>query len=172
MLKLLGGLLIIGAGTMFGFYQSMQLSRRPRQIRELIHMLQRLETEIGYGSTPLSDALLASSKSLSEPVAALFRRAAEYLDQPTGMTTEACWRKAVVEGWRDTAMKAGEREVLLQLGHSLGITDREDQLKHLRLAVNHLLAEEEQAAEDQRKYAKMWKSLGALAGALIVILVY
>ncbi|GIP32262.1 stage III sporulation protein SpoIIIAB [Paenibacillus sp. J2TS4] len=172
MLKLLGALLILFAATMFGFYQSLQLSRRPKQIRELIQLLQRLETEIVYGSTPLSDALLSSCKPLSEPVAAMFRQAADHLNRPTGKTTEESWRKAIDGGWKDTAMKAAERDILHQLGCSLGITDKEDQLKHLRLAVNHLLAEEDNAAEDQKKYATMWKSLGALAGALIVILMY
>jgi hypothetical protein len=56
MLKFLGAVLVLFAGTMFGFFQALQYARRPRQIRELITALQRLETEIVYGYTPLPEA--------------------------------------------------------------------------------------------------------------------
>jgi stage III sporulation protein AB len=69
-------------------------------------------------------------------------------------------------------MKLPEQEVMLQLGHVLGLSDRSDQVKHLRLAVSQLQAEEVDAREEQRKYEKMWKSLGVLIGGLIVILMY
>jgi len=42
MLKLIGAICILFSGTMIGFYQALQLSRRPRQIRQLIQALQRL----------------------------------------------------------------------------------------------------------------------------------
>ena len=69
-------------------------------------------------------------------------------------------------------MKQAEQEVVLQLGSVLGVTDRSDQIKHLRLAISQLQAEETESREDQRRYEKMWKSLGVLIGALIVILMY
>ncbi len=59
-----------------------------------------------------------------------------------------------------------------QLGAKLGLTDRDDQVKHLRLAVNQLRGEEELAKDEQQRYERMWKSLGLLMGALVVILMY
>ncbi|MNW14896.1 stage III sporulation protein SpoAB [compost metagenome] len=69
-------------------------------------------------------------------------------------------------------MKRTEREAFGQLGPILGISDRADQAKHLRLAVHVLQAEETAAAEEYRRYGAMWRSLGLLAGVLIVILMY
>lgn len=69
-------------------------------------------------------------------------------------------------------MKESERDIVLQLGYSLGASDRLDQIKHLRLAMNQLQCEEENAADEQRRYAKMWRSLGMLGGALVVILMF
>ncbi|WP_010274066.1 stage III sporulation protein SpoIIIAB [Paenibacillus senegalensis] len=170
MLNVLGAVLILFASTMFGFRQSLQLSRRPKQIRELIQALQRLETEIVYGFTPLSDALQSAGRPFSPAIAALFQEAAGRLESDQGRTAEECWARAVETVWADTSMKTGEREVLERLGCSLGISDRDDQQKHIRLAVTHLQAEEQKASTAQQKYAGMWKSLGLLAGALIVII--
>ncbi|MDB5056241.1 MAG: stage sporulation protein [Bacilli bacterium] len=172
MLKLIGALFILFAATMIGFYQALQLARRPRQIRQLIQALQRLETEILYGFTPLPDALRSISRPLDLPLAKIFSLAAEQLTNLSGHSTEESWRFAIQTGWYETAMKVTEQEALQQLGLTLGITDREDQIKHLRLTISQLQAEELSAWEEQKKYEKMWKSLGVLTGALVVILMY
>lgn len=172
MIKLLGALCILFAGTLLGFYQALQLSRRPSQIRQLIQALQRLETEVMYGFTPLPDAFRAISKPLSAPLAKLFQLAADQLIGNKGFTTQESLQYAVSECWKHTSMKQSERDVVEQLGYSLGITDREDQIKHLRLAISHLHAEEATACDEQKRFEKMWKSLGLLSAALVVLLMY
>ncbi|KZE74243.1 stage III sporulation protein AB [Paenibacillus elgii] len=172
MLKLLGAMLILLAGTLFGFYQASQLSRRPRQIADLIRMLQRLETEIVYGFTPLPDALRRAARADDSPAGALFAAAAEELGKPGGRSVQAVWEHSVSRGWKTTSMKAAERDILLQLGSTLGLTDRDDQVKHLRLTVSSLQGEADIARDERERYERMWKSLGLLMGALVVILMY
>lgn len=172
MLKLIGAVLVLFAGTMMGFYKSVQLANRPLQIRRCIHALQQLETEIMYGFTPLPDALATVSKRAGEPVRTLFQLVVERLAREEGLTFQECWHTSVAEFWNRTAMRSGEKEILDRLGMTLGISDREDQFKHLHLAVNQLQSEEVNADEDRKRYEKMWKSLGILVGALVVILMY
>ena len=169
-MKLLGALLILIAGTLIGFQQAAKFADRPKQIRQLTHALQRLETEIGYGHTPLPEALERTAEASSEPVASLFREAANQIWRPEGMTFQQCWEQSIRLRWNETSMRAGEQGVLLRLGSTLGISDKEDQMKHLRLALLQLQAEEDAARDDQRRYEKMWKSLGALLAVLIIIL--
>ena len=57
-------------------------------------------------------------------------------------------------------MKKNEQAVLIRLGSTLGISDKEDQMKHMHLALLQLKAEEDAARDDQGRYEKMWKSLG------------
>lgn len=172
MLKLLGAMLVLAAGTMFGFSKASLYARRPRQIRQLIHALERLETEMTYGYTPLAEALLRIAGQLEPQLAVLFRAAAEPLVASSGLTAGESWRAAIHDYWKQTALSSNEREVLSQLSFTLGISDRDDQAKHLRLAVSLLQAEEQAARDDQRRYEKMWRSLGVLAGAFVVILMY
>jgi len=171
MLEWLGGGLVFFAGTMFGFTVSNQYTNRPRHIRQLLQALQQLETEISYGMTPLPDAMHSIARKLQDPLASLFRKIAEELSSGS-LTTNQSWNAAVDDCWHRTAMRSAEKEIFLQLGSTLGVSDREDQLKHLHLAMGQLKGEEEAAKEDQRRYAKMWRSLGMLGGALVVILMF
>lgn len=171
MLKLVGAALVLFAGTLLGFLQAAKFAERPRQIRQLLHAMQRLETEIGYGQTPLPDALDRISSLLHPPpLAALFAGASERLRDGTGATVQQCWESSIHEGWPKTAMRAGEKEAMLRLGASLGGSGREDQLKHMRLAVLQLQTEEALAREDQQRYEKLSRNLGVLGAALVVIL--
>lgn len=170
MIKLLGAVLILVAGTLIGFQQAAKFAERPRQLRQLAHALQRLETEIGYGHTPLPEALDRTAAATASPIAALFRSAAEELKGEEGLSFQECWERSVQACWIETSMKTSEKAIMLRLGSTLGISDKEDQMKHLRLALLQLRSEEDAARDDQGRYEKMWKSLGALLAVLIIIL--
>lgn len=170
MLKLAGAALILFAGTMIGFMQAAKFAQRPRQIRQLIHALQRLETEIGYGQTPLPEALARIASALTAPVATIFAASSAQLATGSGETVRDCWERAVRTGWPATSMRDQERDTLLRLGETLGGSGAAEQLKHLKLAVQQLQAEELTAREDQQRYEKLCRSLGVLTAALVVIL--
>ncbi|ULL15444.1 stage III sporulation protein AB [Paenibacillus sp. H1-7] len=172
MLKLIGAMMILLSATLFGFYQAQQYSRRPKQIADLIRSMQRLETEIVYGYTPLKEALEKVAKACAQPVNAIFRYSAEALDQSDARSVQSIWHQAVDEHWKHTSLKAGEQDIIRQLGFTLGLSDSTDQVKHLRLAIQQLQGELEGAQEERKRYESMWRSLGLLMGALIVILMY
>jgi stage III sporulation protein AB len=172
MLKLLGAMMILLSATLFGFYQAQQFARRPKQIGDMIRALQRLETEIVYGSTPLPEALMQVARSCPRPVQAIFSHAAGELTKAEGRSVQQIWRQAVLSVWKLTSMKPAEQEIVSQFGSTLGTSDGADQVKHLRLAVLQLQGELETAQEERKRYESMWRSLGLLLGALIVILMY
>ncbi len=169
MMKMIGILLVLFAGTMIGFQQASRYTARTVQLRELVQALHRLETEIGYGHTPLPEALARAAGTLTGPIGELFRAAAAGLDG-SDLSFQESWEIAVAKGWTATALRSGERTAVLQLGGVLGISDKEDQLKHLRLAALQIQAEEQTARDEQVRFGKMWRSIGFLAAALVVIL--
>ncbi|TFE29887.1 stage III sporulation protein SpoIIIAB [Cohnella luojiensis] len=173
MLKFAGILLILFAGTMIGFLQASRYAARPRQIRELLHALQRLETEISYGQTHLPEALRRISELVPRPLSSMFSSISYSLSgnsAGSGETVRECWERAINVHWPATAMKKAEKEAVLRLGSTLGGSGREDQLKHIRLTMIQLQAEESSAREDQHRYEKLSRSLGMLGAALVVIL--
>ncbi|MBN2909864.1 stage III sporulation protein AB [Polycladomyces sp. WAk] len=172
MLKLLGAVFILVASSTAGFRVAKRYADRPRQIRALLQSLAILETEIVYGSRPLAEVMIHIADREPSPVGTLFRECGTRLRTLDGATAYECWRRAIEATWEQTALRQPEREILLHFGQTLGVSDRQDQLQHIRMAMAHLQAEEQHARDDQARYEKMCKSLGVLGGALLVILMY
>lgn len=170
MLKLVGASLIIISTTLIGFYFAQKLSDRTKQIRALQMSMQVLETEIVYASTPLLDAFKKMNSVGNEIVIQFFKRIAYYLENLDGETTSTCWRKALQDMEPKLALKKDEVEWIRHFGQVVGISDSEDQQKHLRILMTNLQKAEKVAEEEQGKYEKMYRTLGLLSGLVIVIL--
>lgn len=168
-MKWVGALFIIFATTWAGFEWARKLSERPRQLRQLKVALQALEAEIVYGLTPLDEASYHLSTQLSKPLDWFFEQFANKL-RVAETTAADAWYGSIEEVLPLTSFKKGEVEVLRQFGATLGQHDRESQQKQIRLALVHIEREEAEAIDAQKRYEKMFKSLGVLAGLLFVIL--
>ncbi|MGM0874172.1 MAG: stage III sporulation protein SpoIIIAB [Bacillota bacterium] len=169
MIKWMGAFLIIIATTWAGFEAAKHLSERTRQLRLLKVALQSLEAEIMYGHTSLIVAAQNISKQIPKPLSRFFEQFSKKLVK--GHTSvKSSWEESLKEVWRFTALKQGEFEVLKQFGETLGQHDRISQQKHIKLALSHLEREEADAMDRQNRYERMVKSIGVLAGLLLVIL--
>jgi stage III sporulation protein AB len=172
MLKLFGACLILLSTTMMGLKWAQRFVNRPREIRLFRTALQRLESEISYGATPLPSALTSIARQTPSPVGDCLGEVARQLNNPHQLSLMECWRQGLLAHWSKTSLLSAEKEIILQFGHTLGSSDREDQVKHIQLVLAHLAAEEENAILEQQKNEKLCRSLGLLAGALAVILMY
>ncbi|GED29562.1 MULTISPECIES: stage III sporulation protein SpoIIIAB [Brevibacillus] len=172
MVKLIGAVLILFSASMVGWQIGRYYAYRPIQLRALLVALQMLETEIVYGLTPLHRAFVKVGNRVNEEVGKMFVFAAELLVTEKAHSAEDSLRQAMSRHWSQTALRKQEGDVLASLSQVLGSSDREDQQKHLRLAVTHLRGLEEEARVEQAKYEKMYKSLGFLGGLLVVILMF
>lgn len=172
MLKLLGAVFIIISSTLAGFYISRSYSDRTKQLRILQLGLQMLETEIVYGSVPLYLAMEKIGRRLKGIIGEIFLSMSKNLNELDGLSAFECWLEAIEMHYRKTSLKKQDKEILIHFGQTLGISDKEDQMKHIKLALQNLKTEENLAREEQKSYEKLSKSLGILVGLLIVILMY
>jgi stage III sporulation protein AB len=170
MIKLLGSILILLAATSFGFRMANRFAERTRQLRMFMNALKLLETEILYAATPLSEACFKIGARVQPPVGTFFTELGHKLREGQGVAAGEIWQETLEKA--DLALRAGDREVLTGFGHTLGISDRQDQIKHIQLCIAHLGAEEQAAREEQMHNEKMWRYLGALMGLMLVILLY
>lgn len=172
MLKLIGSVLLVLAFTLAGFQYAKRFRERPEQIRQLRTAITFLETEIGYGVRTLPEALAQVSQHAPAPISDLLQRCGESLLELDGRSTYECLQIAVRQRWKWTQMQSGEKEIFLDICKNLGQSDRATQLQHLTLAKQNLEHLEQRAQEDQQQYEKMYRTLGILAGALLIILLY
>lgn len=124
-----------------------------------------------YGHTPLNELMKNISVREKGSIAKIFTVVSEQLELHQRSFAD-CWQSACSNLFHTTALKSPEQQILLQLGSSLGQSDRESQQKYIRVAMSHLQSEEQEAFELQRRYEKLSRTLGILAGILLVILLF
>ncbi len=172
MIKLLGSVMVVAASGLGGIAVAGNYSRRPKELRSIRSALQMLETEISYGATHLQEALNLVAERCDKNVSLIFSGTAAVLSARTGATAAQAWEKSINSYYREAALKAQDLSILRNLGSSLGISDREDQIKHLRLAMEQISNECFKAEEEAARNVKLWSYLGFLSGFLVVIVLY
>lgn len=172
MIKLLGSAMVVAASGLGGIAVAGNYSRRPKELRSIRSALQMLETEISYGATHLQEALSLVAERCDKNVAYIFNKTAAELSARTGSTATQAWEKSINGYYRESALKAQDLSILRNLGSSLGISDREDQIKHLHLAMEQIGNESFRAEEEAARNVKLWSYLGFLSGFLAVIVLY
>jgi stage III sporulation protein AB len=170
LLKLLGSILVMAASTYLGFTLSRECAARPIQLRTLQSLLQMLENEISYLSSVLTEAFEKIGKSTNSEIGLFFSEAAAMLTNGTGLTAAQAWEQAVENKLGRTALNREDGEMLKAFGKLLGSSDREGQIKNIRLTADHMKLQEQKAEESRRRNEKMYRSLGVLGGLAIVII--
>ncbi|MEW6424231.1 MAG: stage III sporulation protein SpoIIIAB [Bacillota bacterium] len=172
MLKLVGALVIILSCGLIGVMIARSYSLRPADLRNLQAALQMLETEINYAATPLAEALRSIAARADKRVTPLFASALAELRTTPGCTAREAWEKALKTFYPQTALLKSDLAILSNLGRALGISDRQDQTRHLRLAIDQIGAEIDRAQNEAARHVKLWNYLGFLGGLIIVLLLY
>lgn len=168
-MRWIGALLLIGTTTLAGFEISRKLNDRPKQIRQIKNALQILEAEILYSQLSLQDAFQTIAKQIPDPIKSFFYNLSESLNEGN-VDLYHVWDNHVTKLVQESSLSGNEKEILKQFGRTLGQHDFDQQQKHIRLTINHMDRELEEARDNQYKYSKMAKSLGLLCGLFIVLL--
>jgi len=170
--KLIGSLLIIASASLMGISKANVYKNRAADLRDLVLILQLLETEICYMSNILRDALQNCAEAKNESrVSVFFRWAAELLANRE-MTSAEAWDKSVSENLKYTSLKQEDAEILSGLGTTLGTSDYEGQLKNIRFVIKQLEVQIVKADEDSVKYQNMYRKLGVLGGIAAVVILF
>ncbi|MFZ5633636.1 MAG: stage III sporulation protein SpoIIIAB [Bacillota bacterium] len=172
MLKLLGAVILVAAGGAAGMLVAREYARRPGELKSLLSSIQMLETEIIYAATPMAEALERVAGSADRKVAVFFRKAARELRSMTGCTAGEAWEKSLAWFYTVSSLSRQDMSILRNLGRALGVSDREDQAKHLRLACDQLKREIFRAEEDAVKNTRMWNYLGFCGALVAAIILY
>ena len=169
-IKLLGGMLVIGSATVIGYIMASKYAKRPEELRTLQAALQMLESEIAFSMSTLPQAFDRISHSFEHAVGKLFSYTSSLIKERTGITAKEAWIKALNACTPILHLEKQDREILMAFGNALGRLDKDSQIKNIHLACTKLSLEEKKAEELKYKYVRMYKSLGVLGGILIVLL--
>lgn len=163
MIKLLGLLLVVGAGSMLGLHRAKQLQQQAAWLEALEGLLRSMQTEIRFLAPTLEQLLEEmQSRNAYDPLTFLSRTAAYQKQMPFGQA----WCCAV----RETCFHREARQILLQLGGALGNSDIDGQLAAIGLAEERVHVLLEDARQQSREKGRLCTAMGTLLGTLAAIL--
>lgn len=168
---ILSCIIVVFCGVLGHIYANAYVERT-KQIGAIISTLQMLETEIAYSATPLPLLLERVAKKSNKEIASLFYKTADKLNQKQGYTFFEAWKSVIYLELGQSVLKEEDIDILLNLGRNLGISDGEDQLKHIRLAMDETKRNYDLAFLEQSKNVKLFKNLGVLLGLTITIVFF
>lgn len=169
MLKLVISLSIIICLTWLGHEYAVRLANRPRYLRMFKHALQILEAEIVYSQATVKEALFHIARQTELPINQLFERIADDI-QPDQEELFPIWQTHLTAFARAQSLTEQDVEVLKQFGRTLGQHDIIQQQKYIRLTIQHLERNLDEANQLKQRYGNMSRSIGFLVGVFIVLL--
>ncbi len=170
MLKLIGTAIIVTGCTLAGRTVAKAFAGRPRQLRMLQSALHELETEIVYGAAPIKEALERLSVRGDPLMQKFYELVLLGMSKNVGCRLADAWAEALTEWQGATYLTRDDLATIEVLGNSLGVSDRQDQQKHLGLAKEKLSYGESGAREVAQRAVKPWNYLGFLGGLIVVLI--
>lgn len=164
------GLIVVVCSGLVGWILGTSFKSRPRQLALLQAALSRLETEIQHGMAFLPEAFGVLARIIPRPVNRLFHEVA-YLLVDGELPLELAWRQAILDARQYLVLNRDDERILINLGHNLGISPRDDQARHLAIARDQLHGQEIGAREVEKHAVRLYQALGWATGvALILVL--
>lgn len=165
MLKFAGIIVIISAASFTGCYFSAALRKRVLTLKKLNYMLEEILILLRYKSATVYEITetLAADERFSE---------FEFLGiikPESGISFQQSWCNAVY-GSSLCGIKKSDIELIADIGKKLGTSDLDGQVSTVMLHRSELEALIVSAEEEYSKKAKLYRSLGALTGAFVAIM--
>lgn len=170
-MEIVGSVLITGGSTALGIFKGNKYKKRVELLKQFRNTIQMLETEIFYSANPLPLAFESIGKKVSYPLDDFYNGLSEGLMNNQYMSVYEAINDITIKAFTDRglAFDKHDLEIIKGLGNVLGCSDRDDQIKHLRL-FNTQLEQQIGVAEDSRKSnEKVYKNMGFIIGLGISI---
>ncbi|NLU51877.1 MAG: hypothetical protein GXX10_03305 [Clostridiaceae bacterium] len=162
--------MIFAGCTSLGLSLSNRLAARQRALAKLIEILVNLKSQICGLGIPLSTAFENIGRMQAEGVwAHVFLTCSKNMKEERIDAGEA-WKKALIQNKDMLPLEESDFDVLMDLGEMLGKSDRHNQESVLDLEKEKLATLATKAKEALETKGKLYRNMGALTGAAMVIL--
>jgi len=169
MFRLIGALLVIGAAGSFGVNSVWRMNQRVRALRGLLTALETMRSEICDRMTPLPELIDQLCHETAPPAKGLFLRLRQTMGELGIQRFSALWSKVVNQA-HELELHEGERQVLSDLGKTLGRYDIENQRHVISYTLRRLEEYLVQAEETRRTQGKIHAVLSLTAGVFVVLI--
>ena len=166
-MKGIGALLIVLGCGGFGFSMAMSHRREEFALRQLLTVLDLMESELQYRLTPLPGLLLLAEQEAAGVIKRLLHTLRKELEAQISPDARACMEAALASGSDLPDSVCG---ALRNLGISLGRFDLPGQLQGLQSTRDECRRALEQLCRNRDNRLRSYQTLGLCAGAALAIL--
>lgn len=167
MLKLIGAVFVLLGSAWCGIGAVGRLRERTRTLERLRGAFCCLEEELAFRLTPLPALLERLSQREDGRVSRFFRETLEGLcADPEGGLRQS-WRRAMVR--QLPMLQEEERQVLLEVGETLGRYDVQAQRQVLRQAMDRLEDCRRRAGQEEHRLGRVYAALSLAGGAAVIL---
>ena len=169
-LKMVGGILIVGACGGMGNYFATCLEKRVEELTQLYHAILELQGEIRYAATPLSEVMFVLGKQSQGKIADCFFRIGKEMEFVDGRSLAEIVRQTGEVELQKTCLTKQDKAQLFRLGDSLGRLDKTQQLLATEYYLKGLQREIEEAKRIKKERSYLYRCLSILTGVFLMIL--
>lgn len=158
--------IVLGCGG-FGFSMANAHRREEAGLRQLLQVLDLMESELQYRLTPLPELLGIVQRDTTGPIRQILRLLRRELEAQVSPDAKSCMEAALVEG---PGLPDSISGALRCLGMSLGRFDLPGQLQGLHHTRQECSRALEQLCRNRDNRLRSYQTLGLCAGAALAIL--
>jgi len=168
--KLLLCTFIILSGIGIGQLKAKSFDNRVIHLQDFITTLKILESEMKYRLDPIPVLFMRISQMKRGMAAKLFETVCMMLNELENRDFTSCWTAAIESVYSESSLTREDRQIIYDLGIDLGKTDMNSQYSLFSRTFSLLEHQVTEAIEINKTKGKMYKSLCAATGVLVVIL--
>ena len=158
-------ILIFIMSSSIGIYISKMYENRVKELKQFKNILNILKGKIKFTYEPLGEIFKQISQNSSNKIEEIFD---DMVNKMMFEDVKDAWKDSIQEA--DISLKQEDKDILKDLGKTLGQTDVENQISNINLTENFLNMQIEKAELDRQKNQKIYKTLGVIAGLIFVII--
>ncbi len=162
MFKILGLAIIFCVCSSFGIMFSVRLGEKVTRLKAIRAMIEEISVIIRYKASPISEVIEEiSNNSVFESLTFL---------KELKLTASAPVNDAWAEAVNASNLSDEEKTLVLEIGASLGTSDKDGQISSLELYKIKTAEQIELATKKYNDKSKLYRSLGVLCGAFLVVM--
>lgn len=153
-IKFITLILIFGGTSFIGILVAKKYENRLKELQEIKNALHMIEVKIKFTYDPIPKIFREIESKVTENVGEIFELAAEKMETAS---VEAAWEESVYSA--STNLLPKDKEILKDLGKLLGQTDIEGQISQIKLVIDFLNIQIEEANIEKMKNEKLYRTL-------------
>lgn len=171
-IKTIGMACILISATILGWYMDRLKILRIQDLEGLKRTLYMLRAEVNYCVTPLPVAIREIIDKNHTRVNCIFEKLLRLIENKTGESISLLWEEAIKNQASNVYLEEEDVENLLSFGQALGYLDKEMQKKNIEIILDYVENQVKKLEKQQEKNGQLYRSLGALGGCLLCILLF